>query len=246
MEENYKIISDQLGNDKHCKAYIIKGNLSNKKLIVKIYEDSRLAFYENKIGILKELNQINFEPETDKFFVMFKDINYNPNMFIIPKEIMEINLQFLFYDYLPKLSLLDYFVHFGWRMKEIHVKLLCYKLLKVIEKLQEINICHNNINVSNILFDDNFNPKLIHYSEVKRITEENKSQINNDIFGLVKTLARILSYGFFGSINYNKNKKQYEIFFNKIIKKGKKTHLEESKFWEYIKNEYDVNISENF
>ena len=38
---------------------------------------------------------------------MYRDMNYHPGMFEIPKEIRGNNLQFLFYDYLQKLDLLE-------------------------------------------------------------------------------------------------------------------------------------------
>jgi serine/threonine protein kinase len=94
-------------------------------------------------------------------------MKYNSNMFQIPKEVRGFNLEFLFYDYLSKLSLIDYIDKVNEQIKEIHVQYLCYILLKAIEKMRSINICHNKIDISNIMFDDDFNPKLIHFSEAK-------------------------------------------------------------------------------
>ena len=73
---------------------------------------------------------------------MFKDMQYHPNMFKLPEKIKQNNLEFLFYDYLPKLSLLEYISELDGIILEKHVKFLCYYLLKAIEKLHNINICH--------------------------------------------------------------------------------------------------------
>ena len=52
----YEINLNQLGNDQHSKAYSIKDKDSGRKLIVKIYEESRFCYYNNEQAILKLLN----------------------------------------------------------------------------------------------------------------------------------------------------------------------------------------------
>ena len=240
MEWNYKISQIQLGKAQHSKVYIIRENITGKEYIVKIYEDSKIIYYKNESNILDILNFMNLEEE-NKFFIMYKNIHYNQNMFQIPKEVKGKNLEFLFYDYLSKLSLLDYIDYLIEDKIEIYAKYLCYKLLKAIDILQTSNICHNKIDVSNIMFDDNFTPKIIHFSEANIIN--NKSQINKDIFSLGQILAKILTLGKFSSINYDKNKKIYLIYYKN---QGKKAFIEESKFWKMMKILYDINVPEQF
>ena len=175
MEWNYKISKFQIGKNIHSKVYKIRENISGKEFIVKIYEDSNIINYKNEINILDILNLT----QEKTFFIMYKNMQYNPEMFQIPKEIKGFNLEFLFYDYLSKLSLLDYIKYFVENKKEIYAKYLCYKLLKAIEIMQSNNINHNKIDTSNIMFDDNYNPKIIHFSEATIIN--NKSQINKDV-----------------------------------------------------------------
>ena len=91
------------------------------------------------------------------------------------------------------------------------------------------------------MFDDNYNPKIIHFSEANII--DNKSEINKDIFGLCQILSKILTLGKYNSINYDKNKKIYLIFYKN---QGKKTFIEESKFWMMIKTLYDINVPKSF
>ena len=132
MEFNYKISKDQLGKNIHSKVYIIKENISGKEYIVKIYEAPKIINYKNERNILDILNSMNLTQEKT-FFIMYKNMNYNPVMFQIPKEVKGFNHQFLFYDYLSKLSLLDYINFFVENKKEIYAKYLCYKLLVAIE-----------------------------------------------------------------------------------------------------------------
>ena len=239
MAYNFRISRFSIGKNEHSKVYIIKENGTLKELIVKIYEDSKHTYFNNETNILKMLKEYYINQENN--FIMFKDINYYPNMFIIPKEINDYNLKFLFYDYLPKLSLLDYIISNGEKIKEIHVKFLCYTLLNIIDKLHSIDICHNKINISNIMFDDNFNPKLIHFSEAHFIND--KIKFNKDLFGLAQILAKIFSLGKFCSINYNKKSKEYIIFGNI---QEKKINMEEKKFWKMLKSYYNIDISEQF
>ena len=91
------------------------------------------------------------------------------------------------------------------------------------------------------MFDDNYNPKIIHFSEAN-ITK-NTSDINKDIFGVGQILAKILTLGKFSSINYDKNKKVYLIYYKN---QGKKTFIEESKFWMMIKSIYNIYVPEKF
>ena len=84
MEGNFKLVSDQLGKNEHSKVYILQENNSKKEFIVKIYEESKLIFYKNETNILKLLNNLNLPPENN-FFIMFKDIQYHPNMFKLPE-----------------------------------------------------------------------------------------------------------------------------------------------------------------
>ena len=240
MELNYKISKYQLGKNIHSKVFIIKENISGKEYIVKIYEDPKIINYKNETNILDILNSINLEQENN-IFIMYKNIQYNQGMFQIPKEVKGFNLEFLFYDYLSKLSLLEYINYLEENKKEIYAKYLCYKLLKAIDIMQINNISHNKIDVSNIMFDDNYNPKIIHFSEANII--DNKSEINTDIFGLCQILSKILTLGKYNSINYDKNKKIYLIFYKN---QGKKTFIEESKFWMMIKALFDINVPKSF
>ena len=241
IQENYQIITNQLGKDKHSKVYKIKGNLSGIELILKIYEDSRFIFYNNETNILNLINQNYNGQDNTNFFLMYKNINFNQNLFSIPNEIKGTNLEFLFYNFLPKLSLFDYLTNIDNKIKEIHAKYLCYKLLKEIDKLHSIDISHNKIDISNIMFDDEFNIKIIHFSEANIIKD--KYDKNKDLFSLGQNLAKILSSKKFSSINYSSKHNKYIIYGSD---KDKKLYMEESKFWKTLKVFYNINISEKF
>ena len=243
--ENYKIIESQLGRNKHSKVYLIEEKNTRQKLIVKIYDDSQIKHYKNEKNILDYLNQILPAQQDTRFFNMYINIQYNPNMFDIPEEVIGNNLEFLFYDYLPKLSLLHYIIGYKEKIKEIHAKYIAYKILKSLDQMHLINFCHNSLKSYNIMFDDDFNLKFIHFCKGEIIINDTAVlKLNKDIFDLGQILAQIISQGKFKSICYNEKNDTYEIFtFSK--KNGKYEHMEESKFWNLLQLN-NVNIPNEF
>ena len=173
---------------------------------------------------------------------MYKEIEFQPHMFPIPDEVIGFNLQFLFFDYLPKFSLLDYISGEKQYIEEIHVKYLCFELLMAIKNLHKIKVYPNNLDISNIMFDSNFQPKMIHFCEAEIINNDDNKDINiklnNDFFYLGKILAKLISFGKFKTINFNKKKNYFEIKAN-----FQKNSLEETTFWNMLKNS-GIGISE--
>ena len=177
---------------------------------------------------------------------MYKNIKFNQINFAIPGEININNEQVLFYDYLKGLSLFNYIVGAKEKIKEIHAKYLCFKLLKSIEKLNCINICHNNIDVNKIMFDEEHNLKIIDYAEAEIIENNNESyKLNRDIFYIGQAIAKVISFGKLVSIVYNKEQNIYEIYTNGKVM-GKYIKYEETEFWKKINFMYDIDIPENF
>ena len=206
MQESYKRSFLEKGRGIHSRVYSIEGKNSKREYIVKIYEEAKFQYYKNETYILDNLNNIYPDQgENNNGFIMYRDMNYHPGMFEIPKEIRGNNLQFLFYDYLQKLDLLEYLDYSKYKIKEIHAKFICYKILKALEQLHSINICHNALKESKVMFDNNLNLKLIHFSEAKMIIDDKEGvKLNKDIFDLGQILAKIFSQGKFKSINYHK------------------------------------------
>ena len=180
-------------------------------------------------------NNINIKD----FFIMYKEMQFHSEMFNIPEEISGYyNLKFLFFDYISKLSLLDYISGGKQYLEEIHIKYLCYELLTAIKNLHKINIYPNNLDIYNIMLDSNFQLKLIHFCEAEILNnDDNNSKFNNDLFYLGKILAKLISYGKIKTINFNKKKNYFEIRGN-----FQKNSLEESKFWKMA----NINITKEF
>ena len=84
-----------------------------------------------------------------------------------------------------------------------------------IKNLHKIKVCPNNLDISNIMLDSNFQTKMIHFCEAEVIVSDDINDIsakfNNDFFYLGKILAKLISFGKFKSINFNKKKNHFEI-----------------------------------
>ena len=239
----YKIQSEA-ENELHSKVLTLQQMNSKNKLIVKIFEKKNNIYYQNEIGILRDLNENDFDNKNN-YFVRYINIDYNENMLKIPKDIRKESLKFLFFENLSKLSLCDYISFYKEKLKENHAKYLCYELLCAIEKLQKINILHNKLDVtSNIMFDDDFNIKIIHFCEAQKINNNNKYKLNNDLFKLAILLIKFVSCKKIKSIIYNKNNNKYEIIDNDEIFKSK--GIEESQFWNRLEKENNIKVSKQF
>ena len=239
MDGNYKINSQQKGKDIHSKVYLLEELNSGKELIVKIYESSRHKYYQKEKNVLDYIHDMNNNINIKDFFIMYKEMQFNSEMFNIPEEVSGYyNLKFLFFDYISKLSLLDYISGGKQYLEEIHIKYLCYELLTAIKNLHKINIYPNNLDIYNIMLDSNFKLKLIHFCEAEILNnDDNNSKFNNDLFYLGKILAKLISYGKIKTINFNKKKNYFEIRGN-----FQKNSLEESKFWKMA----NINITKEF
>lgn len=245
MEEYpYQIIDSKLENENHSKVYILQNINSRTKLLVKIFEKPKHIYYQNEIDILRALNEIDLN-EKNNYYVNFTDIDYNENRFEIPMEIRNDNLKFLFFENLPNLSLCDYLWRCKENIKEIHAKVLCYKLLSAIENLRKINILHNKLNdTSNIMFDQSFNAKIIHFCEAKKVEKNNKYKLNKDFFDLGILLANIISFKRIYSVVYNAKDNKYDIIYKDQY--NKMNQIDESQFWEMVDKKDNIKQFKDF
>lgn len=237
---NYIICSNQMNSGINGKVFkIVEISQPNKIFIIKIYEDMKRKEYEEEKSILSLLKDNSNNPQND-YLIKLKDIDirleYSVNY--------SMNSKLLVFDYLHHGTMCDYLYMMPNinHIKEIYVKLLCYKLLKGLKKCQEHNICHNKINIKNIMFDTDFNPIIIHFSEASLIYNKN---FNKDFIGLGIVLAKLITSGQFMSYKYDKNRKRF-VFIYKLGGTNKKGILEESHFWNIIESNNNIKISKEF
>ena len=234
---NYMICSSQMGRGRISRVYKIKEiNPPHKLLIAKIYDQSRINQYEKEKNIVSQISDLN------NYLIRIN------NEEVILEHIDEFgaNPRILAFDYLAHGKLTDYMEEFPNlnALKENHVKLLCYKLLLGLKKCQEKNISHNKIEIRNIMFDKEFNPVIIHFSEASINTNKN---FNKDFYGLGIVLAKLITSGRFKTINFDNKSNKYYIRFNYANSNPmQKKYFEEMDFWKYLDLLYKIKVSENF
>ena len=237
--QNYEICSNPLGNGKNCEVYKIKEkNHPHSILIAKIYENSRRKYYEKEKRILLKISNSN-DVEINDYLIHIKNINAR----------LEISKQFkadstlLTFDFLMHGNIQDYISlkSFGKPISEIYIKLLCYKLLLGLKKIHNNNISHNKIDIRNLMFDDNFNPIIIHFGNA--IISDNHQ---NDFFGLGLILVGLISSKKIISYKFNKRQNNYIFRFYSTNNYFHESSCEESVFWKILESNKNVIISKEF
>jgi len=78
--------------------------------------------------------------------------------------------QYVVYEYAPKGDLLDYLVLPNESaLKEKYAKILFKRILKGVQAMHSIKICHRDIKLNNILFDENYNPKICDFGSAIQV-----------------------------------------------------------------------------
>jgi len=237
---NYIICSNQMNSGVNGKVFkIIEINRPNKIFIIKIFEEMKNKEYEDEKSILSLLKDNTNNLQND-YLIKLRDIDIRLEY----SENYRMDSKLLVFDYLHHGTMCDYLNMMPNinNIKEIYVKLFGYKLLKGLKKCHENNICHNKIAIKNIMFDNDFNPIIIHFSEASLINNKN---FNKDFIGLGIVLAKLITSGQFMSFKYDKNKKRY-VFIHKKGGPNKKGFLEESHFWKIIESNNNIKISKEF
>ena len=230
--QNYEICSNPLGNGKNCEVYKIKEkNHPHSILIAKIYENSRRKYYEKEKRILLKISNSN-DVEINDYLIHIKNINAR----------LEISKKFkadstlLTFDFLMHGNIQDYISlkSFGKPISEIYIKL-------GLKKIHNNNISHNKIDIRNLMFDDNFNPIIIHFGNA--IISDNHQ---NDFLGLGLILVGLISSKKIISYKFNKKQNNYIFRFYSTNNYFHESSCEESVFWKILESNKNVIISKEF
>ena len=210
----YEICSKPLGNGTKSQVYKIKEKIHpHSILIAKIYENRRRKYYEQEKKILLKISGTN-NLEINDYLIHIKNANA---------------------DLEPSLKTL------GKPISEIYTKFLCYKLLLGLKKIHENNISHNKIEIRNVMFDNNFNPIIIHFGDA--IISENHQ---NDFFGLGIVLAGLISSKKIISYKFNKKENKYFFRFYSTNNHFHESSCEEAVFWRILESNKNIYVSKKF
>ena len=217
--DNYTIISENIGSGAIGKVYIIeKINPPSTKLIVKKFDNSERERYEKEKFILSKFSNSN--ESNNKYIIKLKNI-------YISIDELPYNSNYLLFDYLEYGNLNKYLEnnYCFTDIPEIYAKLICYKLLKGLKTIHDNGICHNKMNEKNIMFDNEFNPIIIHFSEAYM---NNDNIFRKDFQGLARIIAKLITSGKFMNIRLSKKYKYI------VILDNAQREIKESEFWQNV------------
>jgi serine/threonine protein kinase len=235
----YEICSKPLGNGTKSQVYKIKEKIHpHSILIAKIYENRRRKYYEQEKKILLKISGTN-NLEINDYLIHIK----NANADLEPSSQFKADSSLLTFDFLNHGNVLDYISlkTLGKPISEIYTKFLCYKLLLGLKKIHENNISHNKIEIRNVMFDNNFNPIIIHFGDA--IISENHQ---NDFFGLGIVLAGLISSKKIISYKFNKKENKYFFRFYSTNNHFHESSCEEAVFWRILESNKNIYVSKKF
>ena len=193
---NFRIVSNQIRGGSPGKLYLIMEiDNQNNVLVAKIFHAQYFEQYNNEKRILELLSSDN---PFNNYIIKIKNININ--LVDIPDE-----MHFILFDYLQFGKLSKYLLHMELftPISQDYVKIIGFKLLKALKVMHDNDVSHNKIDLNNIIFDNEFNPIIINFSEARR---DNYNNFIDDFRGLGKTLAKLMTNGRFLNFEYYEKK----------------------------------------
>ena len=138
-------------------------------------DEAIIKQYNNEIKYLTELKQknipniINIIDSGEEQIIRKNKNNGKPEI-----------KKYIVLEYAKNRQLFDFIVYSGKGLGENYSKAIFYKIVKTIQSIHDVGICHKDIKLENILLDKNYNPKIADFG----LASNNSSKLEN-YFGSV-------------------------------------------------------------
>ena len=244
--DNKYIIKEKIGSGGQANAFLVTEKGNNKNYVAKVSKQDNDSM-NNEINILKELKEYN-----NPYITNLIDSGEG--------EIIRINREpktrkYCILEYAPNGNIFDYIYCKHSGLGELHSKIIFQKIMKGINFIHEHNVCHRDIKLDNILFDENFSPKICDFGFACENTENLNINLGTsgykppevgrskpydgckvDIFCLGVSLIRlVIGTSAFGKATRNDQK--YHMIMQKKYKE----------YWEIVESQNnDLKLSEEF
>ncbi len=235
---NKYIILEKKGNGVTSDVFQVKDIKTEKFYAAKIFKNSNSKFFLKEIEILNSIKKVN-----NPYIINIIESNISQNGQLPTKD-----KQYIILEYASKGELFDYISLTNNGLKEKYCKVIFYKILKGIQACHNAGVCHRDLKLQNILFDDNFNPKIcdfgfaafndknlkdylgtFNYAAPELFLKQPYDGFKVDIFSLGVILFNLATckIGFIEANKYDRYYKlikaeNYKQYWNKVGKKIKK------------------------
>ena len=239
------LIKEKIGSGGQANVFLVTEKGNNKNYVAKVSKENDSM--NNEINILKNLKEYN-----NPYIINLIDSGEG--------EIIRINREpktrkYCILEYAPNGNIFDYIYCKHSGLGELHSKIIFQKIMKGISFIHEHNICHRDIKLDNILFDENFSPKICDFGFACENTENLNINLGTsgykppevgrskpydgckvDIFCLGVSLIRlVIGTSAFGKATRNDQK--YHMIMQKKYKE----------YWEIVESQNnDLKLSEEF
>ena len=243
--DNKYLIKEKIGSGGQANVFLVTEKGNNKNYVAKVSKENDSM--NNEINILKELKEYNNPYITnliDSGEGKIIRINREPK-----------TRKYCILEYAPNGNIFDYIYCKRSGLGELFSKIIFQKIMKGIQFIHQHNICHRDIKLDNILFDENFSPKICDFGFACENTENLNINLGTsgykppevgrskpydgckvDIFCLGVSLIRlVIGTSAFGKATRNDQK--YHMIMQKKYKE----------YWEIVESQNnDLKLSEEF
>lgn len=249
IDNRYVLLSVKL-NDIQTTSYVARSNQDNNNYIIEIMNNGiqNPNFPANQVNILNILNQ----QQNNQYILRYIDQGNDP---VTLGNNPPINKDYIVYENAPKLDLFSYLnAGNNHGFGERQAKLIFKKILLGVRVMHNANICHRDLKPGNILFDNDFNPKIygyhfihmnandlnefmgtINYAAPEILLHNPYNGIKADIFSLGQILFNLVT----GRLGFNNANMQDNLYRLIILHQ----YIE---YWERIQENIPLNVSQEF
>ena len=259
IEQKYIIIR-KIGQGEHAKVYLVIDKKNKKeysaKILLQNQEQINIKAFYHEIELLKKIKE---SKGSDKLIIQYIDSGKG---YIKKGSSISPNRDYLINNYFAKGNLYTYLKKTKIGFPEKYAKIIFWKILEGIKIIHDLDICHLDIKLDNILLDSHYNPIIMDFglssemikkgpNEYEPLTEHKGTYkymcpemyrgikyhgIQADIFSLGVVLMHLVANSNCFELAYKKDS-SYILFIKKNLEK----------FWEtFIGNKpHTLNISQD-
>ena len=154
-------INRKIGEGEHAKVYLVMEINNHETYSAKILKENQEqvdinAFY-HEIEILKKINEAN---GSERLIIKYIDSGKGD---IKKGSLISSNRDYLINNYFPNGNLYTYLKKTKTGFEEKYAKIIFWKILEGIKFLHDLNICHLDIKLDNIILDSHYNPIIMDF-----------------------------------------------------------------------------------